>query len=139
MECPMRSDVATATRHPARRRDDDHVSVFDRLKTKSMRFRIEFEAFSGPNAAQIRMQGFLPFALRALPDVEHPSFRYAFGVYYANVDLQYDALRSELREPLDRAVIRWAVAQLEDRLRLGRFPESRPDVQTSRKIYTDRA
>jgi hypothetical protein len=25
MECPMRSDVATAARHPARRRDDGHA------------------------------------------------------------------------------------------------------------------
>jgi hypothetical protein len=44
------------------------------------------------------------------------------------VDLQYDALQSELGEGLDRAAIRWGVAQLEDRLRLGRFPESRPEL-----------
>jgi hypothetical protein len=93
-----------------------------------MRFRIEFEAISGETAALMRMQGFLPFTLRAMPDVEHPSFRCAFGVYYVNVDLQYDALRSELGGPLDQAAIRWAVAQLEDRLRLGRFPESRPEL-----------
>lgn len=89
-----------------------------------MRFRIEFEAFSGETAASIRSQGFLPFTLRATPDVEQPSFRCAFGVYYSEVDLQYDALRRELGDVLDRAAIRWAVARLEERLRRG--PISRP-------------
>ncbi len=86
------------------------------------RFRIQFEDFDASDAPLIKAQGWIPFKLVAMPDVQHPSYRYIFGVRYADVDLQYDALRTELGDALDRATIRWAVAQVEDRLRLGRIP-----------------
>lgn len=85
------------------------------------RFRIVFEGFSGAEAANFRALGYLPFKLEATPDVENPSYSYVFGPRHAAVDLQYDALRSELGEPLDRASIRWAVAQAEECLRFGRI------------------
>jgi hypothetical protein len=86
------------------------------------RFRIEFEGFAASEAPHIKAQGWFPFKLLAMPDVDHPSYRYIFGVRYADVDLQYDALLAELGGSLDRALVRWAVARVEDRLRLGRIP-----------------
>jgi hypothetical protein len=91
-----------------------------------VRYRVLFEDFSGDTAGSIKAQGFLPYALRAIPDVEHPSGRYTFGVYYADVDLEYEALSGELNSNLDRAVIRWAVAHAEERLRLGSLPVPPP-------------
>ena len=86
------------------------------------RFRMVCDVFTDAEASQVRALGFLPFKLRAMLDVERPSRSYVFGVLYVDVDLQYDALRSELGEPLDRATIRWAVAQADERLRSGRIP-----------------
>jgi len=100
------------------------------------RFRIVFEAFTEAEAGLIRAQGFLPFKLRAMPNVEHPSRSYTFGVRYADVDLEYDALRGELGEPLDRATIRWTVAQIEERLRLGRIP-SQPTSEIEKLTLTE--
>ena len=85
------------------------------------RFRIVCDVFPDVEAPQIRALGFLPFKLRAMLDVERPSRSYVFGIY-VDVDLQYDALRSELGEPLDPATIGWVVAQAEERLRSGRIP-----------------
>lgn len=99
-------------------------------------FRIVYEAFSDTEAPQIRAQGFLPIKLRAMPDVENPSHSFLFGVRHADVDLQYDALRSELGEPLDRATIRWAVAQAEERLRSGRIP-AEPTREIQKLILTE--
>ena len=65
------------------------------------RFRIVCDVFTDVEAPQIRALGFLPFKLRAMLDVERPPRSYVFGVFYVDVDLQYDALRSELGEPLE--------------------------------------
>jgi len=100
------------------------------------RFRIVFEGFSAEETGQIRAEGFLPFKLRARLDVEHPSHSYTFGVRYADVNLEFDALRSELGEPLDRATIRWAVAQAEERLRSGRMP-SEPTREIEKLVLTE--
>jgi hypothetical protein len=87
-------------------------------------FRVEFESFGSKEAPSIKAQGYLPFKLVAMPDVEHPSFRCTFGVWYRDVDLSFDALSTELGEALDRAVIRWAVARVEERLRSGQISSS---------------
>jgi hypothetical protein len=85
-----------------------------------MKFRVEFEALTDDYAASLRSVGFLPFVLRAMPDVENPSFTVMFRVHCADLDLQYDALCHELgREKTLRASIRWFVVQVEERLRSG--------------------
>jgi hypothetical protein len=85
-------------------------------------FRIAFESFSGSDAQQMKSRGFLPFTLGAMPDVEHPTFRYAFRVRHSDDSWDYDVLRKELGEALDQAVIQWAVVQVEQFLQSGRMP-----------------
>ena len=87
-----------------------------------MKFRVEFEALTDVYAASARSAGLLPFVLRAMPDVENPSFTVRFDVRCADLELQYDALCHELgREKALRASIRWFVVQVEERLRSGRI------------------
>ena len=99
------------------------------------RFYVKFEHYD----ESIRALGWLPFKLRATTDVEKPySSSYDFGVRYADVnDLEYDAMLSELgKERLDRAAIRWAVGQVEARLRSGPAPTTAPK-DTEKLILTE--
>src|SRR5260370_14681801 len=96
------------------------------------RFFVRFER----HEESVKALGWLPFKLRATTDVENRS--YDFGVRYADAnDLDYDAMLSELgKERLDRAAIRWAVGQVEGRLRSGRVPMP-PPKDTEKLIHTE--
>jgi hypothetical protein len=87
------------------------------------RFRIEFEGFPDPDGAYLRAQGVLPFRLIAMADSDSPSVRYAFGVNYQLVSLEYEFLRKEPKgNSLEHAAIRWAISQVEESIRIGRMP-----------------
>jgi hypothetical protein len=69
-----------------------------------------------------------------VPDVEHPSFRYTFGVQHATVSPEFEHLRKQLGEAFDHAVIRWAVAQVEELARLGRISRVEPHMVRSTEM-----
>lgn len=85
------------------------------------RFTITFEQYD----ETARAQGWIPFKLRVTRDGDSSGALCSFGVWFAEVQWGYETLRKDIGSALDRAAIRWAVAQVEERVRHNDLPETR--------------
>lgn len=85
---------------------------------------------------RIRAEAWIPFWLRVTRDGDSSGAPCSFGVCYAEVQWGYETLWKDIGSALDRAAIRWAVAQVEDRIRHNDLPEARTNAV--QKLTMDR-